>query len=137
MLITSSGEFGFRRGGIRGKQDHLTPHIETLRGYLGAEEVMEVNAGYQEFGDVRHRSRSRQRTARRRGQPSASSDGSIPRPTMPRHADRGTFGGRGRRAVRTEPPAIGLGHEIPQPPFLVEPHMNVSDLRLFLVRLIR
>mgnify|MGYP001316320700 CR=1 FL=1 len=55
VLITSSGEFGFRPGGIREKQNHLTPHIETLRGYLGAEEVIEISAEYQEFGDERHR----------------------------------------------------------------------------------
>gem|GEM_PF-4476497 len=36
-----------------------------------------------------------------------------------------------------EPPPVGLDHEVPQPVFLVEPHMNVSDRRLVLVQSIR
>ncbi|MES0884381.1 FMN-dependent NADH-azoreductase [Roseibium sp. SCP14] len=54
VLITSSGEFGFGPGGIRQSWNHLGPHIETLRGYLGVDEVYEINAEYQEFADDRH-----------------------------------------------------------------------------------
>ncbi len=54
VLITSSGEFGFGPGGIREKWNHLGPHINTLKGYLGVDEVFEINAEYQEFGDSRH-----------------------------------------------------------------------------------
>jgi len=56
VLITSSGEFGFGMGGIREKQNHLSPHVQTLSHYLGAETFHEINAEYQEFNDDRHRS---------------------------------------------------------------------------------
>lgn len=55
VLITSSGEFGFAPGGIRDGQNHLRPHVETLSGYLGAEEIIDIRSEYQEFADDRHR----------------------------------------------------------------------------------
>ena len=35
--------------------NHLTPHLETLSGYLGADAVHHVGIEYQEFDDDRHR----------------------------------------------------------------------------------
>ncbi|WP_025900052.1 FMN-dependent NADH-azoreductase [Sneathiella glossodoripedis] len=55
VLITSCGEFGFAKGGIREKMNHLTPHIKTLSRYLGVETVHEITAEYQEFNDGRHK----------------------------------------------------------------------------------
>ncbi|WP_086478952.1 FMN-dependent NADH-azoreductase [Oceanospirillum sanctuarii] len=54
VLITSSGEFGFHKGGIREKMNHLAPHIETLSKYLGVEKMTEIACEYQEFSDERH-----------------------------------------------------------------------------------
>ncbi|SFK07833.1 FMN-dependent NADH-azoreductase [Pseudovibrio ascidiaceicola] len=55
VAITSSGEFGFGPGGIRESWNHLMPHIRTLKGYLGVDELFEVTAEYQEFNDKRHK----------------------------------------------------------------------------------
>lgn len=55
VLLTSSGEFGFAPGGPRAHMDHLTPHLQTLAGYLGASEMHHVRIEYQEFGGERHR----------------------------------------------------------------------------------
>jgi FMN-dependent NADH-azoreductase len=55
IVITSSGEFGFREGGIRQSMNHLTPHLRTLSQYLGVETIHEIACEYQEFGDARHR----------------------------------------------------------------------------------
>lgn len=54
VLLTSAGEFGFAEGGIREGSGHLSAHINTLRGYLGAEQIFEAAAEYQEFADQRH-----------------------------------------------------------------------------------
>lgn len=54
VLITSCGEFGFHRGGIREKMNHLGPHIEVASQYLGIEKFYEIRSEYQEFGDQRH-----------------------------------------------------------------------------------
>ena len=54
IIVTSSGEFGFQKGGIREGSNHLTPHLLTLSKYLGADTVYEIAAEYQEFGDDRH-----------------------------------------------------------------------------------
>lgn len=54
VLLTSAGEFGFEKGGIRDGSGHLSSHIDTLRKYLGAEEMFEAAAEYQEFADERH-----------------------------------------------------------------------------------
>ncbi len=55
VLLTSSGEFGFAPGGVRAGMDHFTPHLRTLRGYIGVDEMYRVAIEYQEFGDERHR----------------------------------------------------------------------------------
>lgn len=55
IIVTSSGEFGFEKGGIREDASHLAPHLRTLSKYLGADTVYEIAAEYQEFGDERHR----------------------------------------------------------------------------------
>ncbi len=55
IIVTSSGEFGFGKGGIREDSGHLAPHLRTLSKYLGAGAIYEIAAEYQEFGDERHR----------------------------------------------------------------------------------
>ncbi|UYG00856.1 MULTISPECIES: FMN-dependent NADH-azoreductase [unclassified Halomonas] len=55
VLLTSSGEFGFGKGGVREHMNHLGPHIKTLSHYLGVETFHEIGAEYQEFNDERHR----------------------------------------------------------------------------------
>ena len=54
IIITSSGEFGFEKDGIRHDMSHLVPHIRTLSKYLGVEKTYEITSEYQEFGDQRH-----------------------------------------------------------------------------------
>lgn len=55
VLITSSGEFGFEKGGMREHMNHLGPHVKTLSKYLGVEHFFEVKSEYQEFADDRHK----------------------------------------------------------------------------------
>ena len=54
VIITSSGEFGFEKGGINEAHSHLVPHLRTLSKYLGVDQVFEVASEYQEFADERH-----------------------------------------------------------------------------------
>jgi len=54
VIITSSGEFGFEKGGINEAHSHLVPHLRTLSKYLGVEQIFEVASEYQEFADERH-----------------------------------------------------------------------------------
>lgn len=54
IIVTSSGEFGFEKGGIRETSGHLAPHLRTLSKYLGVSTTYEIAAEYQEFGDERH-----------------------------------------------------------------------------------
>lgn len=55
IIVTSSGEFGFEKGGMRKESGHLAPHLRTLSKYLGADTMYEIASEYQEFGDERHR----------------------------------------------------------------------------------
>ncbi|CAA0108188.1 FMN-dependent NADH-azoreductase 1 [Halioglobus japonicus] len=55
ITVTSSGEFGFEKGGLREDSGHLAPHLRTLSKYLGVDVMYEIAAQYQEFGDERHR----------------------------------------------------------------------------------
>lgn len=55
IIVTSSGEFGFEKGGIREDSGHLAPHLRTLSKYLGVDSMFEITSEYQEFGDDRHR----------------------------------------------------------------------------------
>ncbi len=55
IIVTSSGEFGFEKGGVREDSGHLTPHLRTLSKYLGVDRIYEIASEYQEFGDERHR----------------------------------------------------------------------------------
>ena len=55
VLITSTGEFGFEKGGIREHMNHLGPHVKTASAYLGVEEFYEIKSEYQEFADERHK----------------------------------------------------------------------------------
>ncbi|WP_416398836.1 FMN-dependent NADH-azoreductase [Allohahella sp. A8] len=55
IAISSCGEFGFGKGGIRAHASHLAPHLRTLSKYLGVASMYEIAAEYQEFGDERHR----------------------------------------------------------------------------------
>ncbi|MDC8830997.1 FMN-dependent NADH-azoreductase [Alteromonas gilva] len=54
VIITSSGEFGFEKGGINEAYGHLVPHLRTLSKYLGVTEIFEIASEYQEFADHRH-----------------------------------------------------------------------------------
>lgn len=54
VIITSSGEFGFEKGGINEASSHLVPHLRTLSKYLGVSEIYEIASEYQEFADQRH-----------------------------------------------------------------------------------
>lgn len=55
ITVTSSGEFGFEKGGVREGSGHLAPHLRTLSKYLGVDTMYEIASEYQEFGDDRHR----------------------------------------------------------------------------------
>ena len=57
VLLSASGEFAFRPGGLRERWEHLEPHVRTCARYLGvsANDVHHVAIEYQEFGDERHR----------------------------------------------------------------------------------
>lgn len=55
IIVTSSGEFGFEKGGIREDSGHLASHLRTLSKYLGVDTIYEIASEYQEFGDERHR----------------------------------------------------------------------------------
>ncbi|WP_428645515.1 FMN-dependent NADH-azoreductase [Roseibium sp.] len=54
IVLSSSGEFGFDKGGVRGEMDQLVPHLMTLRHYLGIAEHHLIRIEYQEFKDERH-----------------------------------------------------------------------------------
>lgn len=54
ITITSSGEFGFEKGGIREQASHLQPHLRTLSKYLGVDDMYEIACEYQEFGGELH-----------------------------------------------------------------------------------
>ena len=54
VIITSSGEFGFEKGGINEASSHLVPHLRTLSKYLGVTDIYEIASEYQEFADHRH-----------------------------------------------------------------------------------
>lgn len=54
VIVTSSGEFGFEKGGINEASNHLVPHLRTLSKYLGVTEIYEIASEYQEFADQRH-----------------------------------------------------------------------------------
>ncbi|MBR9872725.1 MAG: FMN-dependent NADH-azoreductase [Vibrionaceae bacterium] len=54
VIITSSGEFGFEKGGINEASSHLVPHLRTLSKYLGVKDIYEIASEYQEFADHRH-----------------------------------------------------------------------------------
>ena len=54
VLLTSTGEFGFGKGGINEGMDHLTPHIRSVAKYMGVEKIHQAGIEYQEFKDERH-----------------------------------------------------------------------------------
>lgn len=54
IIVTSSGEFGFEKGGVNEASSHLVPHLRTLSKYLGVAEIYEIASEYQEFSDSRH-----------------------------------------------------------------------------------
>ncbi|OEC87174.1 FMN-dependent NADH-azoreductase [Acinetobacter sp. YK3] len=55
VIISSSGEFGFEKGGVREQMGHLIPHLHTVSKYLGVDKIYEIASEYQEFVDDRHR----------------------------------------------------------------------------------
>lgn len=54
VLICSCGEFGFGPGEERTAMNHLSPHVQLLSQYLGADHFHEIRSEYQEFSDHRH-----------------------------------------------------------------------------------
>jgi FMN-dependent NADH-azoreductase len=54
VLLTSSGEYGFAKGGIRENMNHLDTHIRSFAHYLGVADVHHIAIAYQEFGGERH-----------------------------------------------------------------------------------
>ncbi|WP_420387017.1 FMN-dependent NADH-azoreductase [Roseivirga sp.] len=62
VLMTSSGEFGFEKGGIREDSGHLVPHIKACAHYLGVnskQDFYHIGIEYQEFKDKRHENSKR------------------------------------------------------------------------------
>jgi FMN-dependent NADH-azoreductase len=55
IALTSKGEFGFAKGGMREDMNHLDGHIEAVAHYLGLSERHFVHSEYQEFADDRHK----------------------------------------------------------------------------------
>lgn len=53
LILSSHGEFGFSRGGIRESWNHLDTHIRTLAQFIGAKQIHQASIEYQEFGDER------------------------------------------------------------------------------------
>ena len=53
--LTSSGEFGFGRGGVREHMNFLHGHIEAVAHYLGLAKRHFIHVEYQEFQDERHK----------------------------------------------------------------------------------
>ncbi|WP_211230232.1 FMN-dependent NADH-azoreductase [Algoriphagus marincola] len=63
VLMTSSGEFGFEKGGIREDSGHLVPHVQACAHYLGVNaktDFYHVGIEYQEFKDQRHEASKQQ-----------------------------------------------------------------------------
>lgn len=54
VLLSSWGEFNFKKGEPKYAFNHLSSHIEQLAPYLGADQFYEIASEYQEFGDERH-----------------------------------------------------------------------------------
>lgn len=57
VLMTSSGEFGFYKGGVRESSGHLVSHIQACAHYLGVDyrrDLYHICIEYQEFKDDRH-----------------------------------------------------------------------------------
>ena len=57
VALTSSGEFGFEKGGAREEMNHLVPHIRSCAHYLGVDtkkDFFHIGIEYQEFKDDRH-----------------------------------------------------------------------------------
>jgi FMN-dependent NADH-azoreductase len=55
VLLSASGEFGFRPGGLREDWDHLEPHVRTCAHYLGVApgDLHHLAVEYEEFADER------------------------------------------------------------------------------------
>jgi FMN-dependent NADH-azoreductase len=54
VALTSKGEFGFSKGGIREEMNHLDGHIEAVAHYLGLSDRHFIHSEFQEFADDRH-----------------------------------------------------------------------------------
>lgn len=54
VLLSSWGEFNFRKGEEKSGFNHLSNHVEHLAPYLGANQLHEIASEYEEFGDERH-----------------------------------------------------------------------------------
>ena len=54
VALSSKGEFGFAKGGLRESMNFLDGHIESVAHYLGLTERHFVHSEFQEFADERH-----------------------------------------------------------------------------------
>ena len=54
VTVTSKGEFGFAKGGVREHMNFLDGHIESVAHFLGLTERYFVHSEFQEFADERH-----------------------------------------------------------------------------------
>lgn len=54
VALTSKGEFGFCKGGIREHMNYLDGHIVSVAHYLGLSDRHFIHSEYQEFADERH-----------------------------------------------------------------------------------
>lgn len=54
VVLSSKGEFGFDKGGIRAHMNYLDGHLEAVSHYLGCDEKYFIASEYQEFGGRRH-----------------------------------------------------------------------------------
>lgn len=54
VLLTSAGEFGFERGGVRASMNHLDTYFRSIAHYLGVADLHHIGITHQEFADERH-----------------------------------------------------------------------------------
>ena len=53
VVLGSRGDYGYEPGGCMAQANHVEPHIRTVFGYLGIEDVHGIAAEYDEFGGER------------------------------------------------------------------------------------
>lgn len=53
VVLGSRGDYGYEPGERMAQANHVEPHIRTVFGYLGIDDVHGIAAEYDEFGDER------------------------------------------------------------------------------------